>query len=229
MTAVSQPPPAPPVRRPPRARAAVDGLLALNDLDAPAAERRRRFRDALDDAVRAEFLAGRVVIDSPKQSAHLDAVGDLFALASLHADTSGAGEVYSGAFVALPDADVLPDLAFWPADVAAGFRRGQWLFPTPAWVVEVVDEWTEHRDRTDKRSAYEAAGVGELWLHDPFLRRLDVLRLDGGRYVERAASTDADATIGPACLPRFRVPLSALSEREPWLAAVREASAPDPR
>jgi Uma2 family endonuclease len=52
----------------------------------------------------------------------------------------------------------------------------------PDLVVEVLSPATEKYDRTEKRAAYQRAGVTEYWLVDPLARTIEVLLLEAGAY-----------------------------------------------
>ena len=52
----------------------------------------------------------------------------------------------------------------------------------PDWLAEVLSPGTARHDRHRKLPVYERAGVREVWLIDPILRRLTLYRLEGGRY-----------------------------------------------
>jgi Uma2 family endonuclease len=88
-------------------------------------------------------------------------------------------------------ADILvPDLAGWRRtrmpelpDVAA-FELA------PDWICEVVSPSTEAIDRADKLPLYAAVGVAHAWLVDPIAQTLEVLNLDGGRWVPLGAHRD---------------------------------------
>jgi Uma2 family endonuclease len=84
----------------------------------------------------------------------------------------------------LRDGDVLvPDLGGWrrermprvPMEAAA-------VELSPDWVCEVLSPSTAATDRADKVPIYAAEGVGHVWLIDPVLRTLEVLRIDRGTY-----------------------------------------------
>jgi Uma2 family endonuclease len=55
---------------------------------------------------------------------------------------------------------------------------------TPDWVAEVLSPSTASYDRTIKLSAYERAGVPEVWLVDPIDRSVAIHRLAAGRYAD---------------------------------------------
>ena len=52
----------------------------------------------------------------------------------------------------------------------------------PDWVAEVLSPSTARHDQTVKLSAYERAGVREVWLIDPIVRTLTLYRLEAGHY-----------------------------------------------
>ena len=52
----------------------------------------------------------------------------------------------------------------------------------PDWVAEVLSPSTARYDRTVKLSAYERAGVREVWLIEPIDRTLMIYRLAAGHY-----------------------------------------------
>ena len=52
----------------------------------------------------------------------------------------------------------------------------------PDWVAEVLSPSTASHDQTVKLSAYERAGVREVWLIDPVDRTLTIYRLEAGSY-----------------------------------------------
>src|SRR5579885_3580944 len=52
----------------------------------------------------------------------------------------------------------------------------------PDWIAEVLSPSTASYDRTTKLSAYERAGVPEVWLIDPTDRSVTIYRLTAGRY-----------------------------------------------
>ena len=52
----------------------------------------------------------------------------------------------------------------------------------PDWVAEVLSPSTARHDRALKLSAYERAGVREVWLIDPIDRTLTIYRLEAGYY-----------------------------------------------
>ena len=75
--------------------------------------------------------------------------------------------------VVQPDVLIISDLK----KVDARGIRG-----APDWVAEVLSPSTASHNRTVKLSAYERAGVREVWLIDPVDRILTIYQLEAGSY-----------------------------------------------
>ena len=54
----------------------------------------------------------------------------------------------------------------------------------PDWLAEVLSPSTAAYDRTTKLSAYERAGVPEVWLVDPTTRTVTIYQMAAGRYAQ---------------------------------------------
>jgi Uma2 family endonuclease len=228
MAVLSQPAESPATREP-RTLAerdydpAMEKMLALRDeMQASEAAFRQRFRDALEPHIKAEFINGEIILDSPARMEHTDSLGLLFQLVNVYVGTTkdGGKVQFEKALVTLRRNDVEPDLCYWRPEKASGFDPEQYKFPPPDWVVEVLSPSTERRDRTEKYVSYQAAGVGEYWLLDANIRRLEIYRLDEGKYVEAARVSEQDAPVGPALLPQLQFPLRACFEMEANLDAL---------
>ena len=77
------------------------------------------------------------------------------------------------------DTVVQPDL-FIISDLKKLDVRG--VRGAPDWLAEVLSPSTARHDQTIKLSAYERAGVREVWLIDPIDRTLAIYRLEKGYY-----------------------------------------------
>ena len=60
----------------------------------------------------------------------------------------------------------------------------------PDWLCEVLSRSTEKVDRSERLPIYAAAGVRHVWLINPTIRTLEVLRLDDGKWVTLAVHCD---------------------------------------
>lgn len=63
--------------------------------------------------------------------------------------------------------DYEPDIVFWRKEVARQFTAKQSAFPPPDFIVEILSESTEARDRGIKFDDYATHGVREYWIVDP--------------------------------------------------------------
>jgi Uma2 family endonuclease len=91
--------------------------------------------------------------------------------------------------------DVLvPDLAGWRRSRLPEIPDEPFLTLAPDWVCEVLSPATERIDRSRKLRIYAREGVPHAWLLNPTLRTLEVLRLEGSRWVV-AATHDGDQIV----------------------------------
>jgi hypothetical protein len=81
---------------------------------------------------------------------------------------------------------VVPDLAGWSKERMPQRPRVVGIELPPDWVCEVLSPSTAVIDRTKKMGVYARAGVEWLWMVDPIARTLEVLRLEGGRWIVAA-------------------------------------------
>jgi Uma2 family endonuclease len=80
--------------------------------------------------------------------------------------------------------DVLvPDLAGWRRSRLPREPDTAHVVLAPDWVCEVLSPSTVQIDRARKLGIYAREGVAHAWLVDPLARTLEVLRLEGGRWV----------------------------------------------
>ncbi|HMQ47333.1 MAG TPA: Uma2 family endonuclease [Saprospiraceae bacterium] len=146
-------------------------------------QRRQHFYADIDDDTKAEFINGEVFIHSPVRKEHTDATGFLYKIMDTFVRLNKLGYVgYEKIMVALTRNDYEPDVFFFKQDKAQCFQKGQWKFPAPDFVVEVLSESTESRDRGVKFEDYEAHGVQEYWIIDPTDESIEQYLLQNGHF-----------------------------------------------
>jgi Uma2 family endonuclease len=134
----------------------------------------------------AEILNGELVTSPRPAPRHARAASSL------------GGELYGpfdrgrrgpGGWIILSDpeihlgADVLvPDLASWRRERMPALPESSAFEIAPDWVCEVLSPSTASVDRTEKLPIYAREQVKHIWLVDPLLQTLEVLRLDGPSY-----------------------------------------------
>jgi Uma2 family endonuclease len=79
--------------------------------------------------------------------------------------------------------DVLvPDIAGWRRERMPAVPKASAFELAPDWACEVLSPSTASFDRTEKLPVYAREKVTHVWLVDPLLQILEVLRLDGTGY-----------------------------------------------
>jgi Uma2 family endonuclease len=140
-------------------------------------------REAMpEDGRRVELLDGALVVSPSAGRPHNDLLLALYH--QLHAACPPDVTIYPVPYdYRLPDgSELVPDITVArTADL--GEKR---LTRTPLLVVEVISPSSRLMDPLVKREKYQAAGVPAYWIADPVRRRLTVLELEDGQYVERA-------------------------------------------
>ncbi|HEY2511597.1 MAG TPA: Uma2 family endonuclease [Polyangiaceae bacterium] len=106
--------------------------------------------------------------------------------------------------------DVLvPDLAGWRRERMPELPDAAAFDLPPDWVCEVLSPSTAATDRTEKMPVYARERVAHLWLVDPIARMLEVLRLDGSRWLLLGAWRD-DAKVAAEPFEAFELDLASL-------------------
>lgn len=96
--------------------------------------------------------------------------------------------------------DVLvPDIAGWRRGTMPELPEDPWFDATPDWVCEVISPSTSRIDREKKLPIYARSRVPYVWIVDPALRTLEVLRREGDGYVLVSAHFGEPAV----CVPPF--------------------------
>jgi Uma2 family endonuclease len=90
-------------------------------------------------------------------------------------------------------ADVLvPDIAGWRRERLPAVPPAAFMTLAPDWLCEVLSPSTETLDRTRKLAIYAQEGVGHVWLLNPLLETLEVMRLEAQRWLLLAVHEGRD-------------------------------------
>lgn len=147
------------------------------------AETRKRFRESLDEDVRAEFINGEVVTEMSSRDRHTLSVHYISALVMLFVRVRKSGAARSEqALTEFPRNDYAPDLCFWAKEKSSQFTGETTLYPIPDFVCEVLSPSTETRDRGVKFEDYAAHGVSEYWIVDADRRMIEQYVAKDGVY-----------------------------------------------
>jgi Uma2 family endonuclease len=161
----------------------------------------------------AEILGGELYTFPRPASPHAHAAGRLFVKLSnpFQDGENGPGgwwllnepELHVGADV------VVPDIAGWRRERMPAVPNVAYFTLAPDWLCEVLSPSTEAIDRRKKLAIYATAGVGHVWLANPLLQTLEVLRLESQRW-SLVAVYDADAQVRAEPFDAIELSLRAL-------------------
>ena len=115
---------------------------------------------------------------------HGGVIGRLLMIIGNYLDANNLGYVFADDIdVYFPDGNLFkPDLSvvLKANEKIIDWRRG--IFGAPDMVVEVLSYSTRKKDLTIKKYTYEANGVREYWIIDPWAKIIDVYLLRDGKY-----------------------------------------------
>lgn len=153
-----------------------------------------------DEDTRAEFVDGKVVLMSPEALVHVRITRFLVQFLGLYLEHRPHGELLGPGYQVRLRAGLrrVPDLLYVAPEheqrIQDTILNGG---PDVAW--EIISPDSVDRDWREKHAEYEAAGVTEYWIIDPYTRTVHLYRLDeSGRY-ERVP--EEDGKLGSSVLP----------------------------
>jgi Uma2 family endonuclease len=110
-------------------------------------------------------------------------------------------------------ADILvPDLAGWRRETLPELPDEPYLTVPPDWVCEVLSPRTARLDRAGKVPVYTRERVNHVWLLDPDVETLEVLRLEGDGY-RLVGTWSEDAVVRAEPFEAIELPLAVLWRR----------------
>ena len=171
----------------------IDPLMAANPDRPPVRMTEEQYVAwAIGSEQRSEWVDGEVRLMNAVEVGHVDWAFFLIRLLGGFVIPRRLGKVLGEPYqVRLPHRPRRrqPDVFVIPTAKRHLVRRMEFE-GVPDLIVEVVSPDSESRDRVEKFAEYEAAGVPEYWLPDPFLRTFEAYtRDDDGRYT-RVAERD---------------------------------------
>ena len=87
---------------------------------------------------------------------------------------------------------LVPDLAGWRKDSMPKIPDTPYFTVVPEWICEVLSPSNMQADRVRKVPKYAELGVNYLWLIDPVIKSLEILKLQNGLWVLVKAFADND-------------------------------------
>ncbi len=183
-------------------------------------DRRDAFYTGMSDESKMEFIDGEVVLHSPARNWHLNASMLLSQLLHTWVFRHSGGLIRVEKALCIFDRnDYEPDIVYFgPAKVAL-IRRDTLKFPVPDFIVEILSESTEGRDRGVKIDDYAAHGVQEYWIVDPDEETIEQYLLNAsGTYGLKLKS--ASGEIASTVIQGFVIPIRAVFDAEANFAAL---------
>lgn len=177
-------------------------------------QKRQHFYDTIIDHDKAEFINGEVIMHSPVRLEHTVAAGFLLVLLKTYVDKHDLGFVgHEKIMIPLTRSDYEPDLCFFHKSKASQFTSGQWQFPAPDLIVEILSDSTEQIDRETKFIDYAAHGVQEYWIIDPAAESVEQSILQEGQDAYALLIKAKTGKITSVAIPGFEIPIRAIFDR----------------
>lgn len=190
--------------------------LYLRELEALLEDehaRRQQFYEHITEEEKVEFINGEVVMHSPVKLQHNRVSVLLSRLLSTYVSMNQLGFVgHEKILISLTRNDYEPDICFFTSEKADTFTPGQWQFPPPDFVVEVLSPGTEQSDRTTKFMDYAAHDVREYWIIDPDAETVEQYLLEQQQYTLRLKVRDG--SLESQVLAGFTIPVRAIFDEQ---------------
>jgi Uma2 family endonuclease len=131
-------------------------------------QKRHTFWAAHDEGIKAEFIEGEVILyHSPIYGRHWKASSNLLRFLLPFVLDKQLGKVaYEKVMIRCTRNDYEPDICFWTKEKSQLFEPKQSAFPPPDFIIEILSDSTQERDRGVKMIDYALHNVQEYWLID---------------------------------------------------------------
>ncbi|MGH2767811.1 MAG: Uma2 family endonuclease [Actinomycetota bacterium] len=135
-----------------------------------------------EDNLRRELIDGELIVTAAPAIRHQEAVATLVFHLYAFQQAHGGRVLPAPTDVYLSEVDVVePDVIFVRAEHAARIEE-RFVRDAPDVVVEVSSPSTRRLELVRKRELYERFGIPEYWYVDLDADRVEISRLEGGRY-----------------------------------------------
>ena len=131
-----------------------------------------------------EIIGGEKIMASAANTIHNVIGGRLFMFIGACLDAKDLGYCFTdNADVYFPDGSLFqPDFSVVLKENEQIITWGGDIYGVPDMVVEILSKSTKKRDVTIKKDVYEANGVREYWIIDPWIKSVTVYLLQDGKY-----------------------------------------------
>lgn len=183
--------------------------------------KREHFYQTITDEDKAEFINGEIIFHSPVKMRHTIVSKHLLLLLETYTRRHNLGFVgHEKVLVSLTRNDYEPDLCYFSQEKASRFTPDQMIFPAPDFIIEILSESTEARDRGIKFEDYAAHGVAEYWIVDPEAETVEQYLLAEGQY--QLAVKVKDALLHSPTIPGLAIPARAIFDEAQNLQTLRQ-------
>ncbi|MBI3785356.1 MAG: Uma2 family endonuclease [Deltaproteobacteria bacterium] len=152
--------------------------------------------EALPEGVVGEIIEGELHVHPRPAPRHALVASRLGALLNTEFDEGMGGQ---GGWVILDEPEIqlgenilVPDLAGWRCSRLPELPEKGPFVIEPDWVCKVRSPSTANDDRLRKLPIYADHGIGYVWLVDPMVRTIEVLKLSDGKWTLIAKHGDED-------------------------------------
>ncbi|HEV2380490.1 MAG TPA: Uma2 family endonuclease [Terriglobia bacterium] len=168
------------------------------------------FRQFPDDGKLYELIHGEVRVAPAPNTKHQTAHSNLFVSLGPHVKANRLGVVFSAPFDVRLDIDsaVQPDLIFI-SNARAEIILEDYIDGAPDLVVEILSPSTAAYDRAAKLALYAEAGVPWVWLVDPQAKTVEILKIEGRKYIVHSILAAHQVLIS-SLFPGWQLPLDDL-------------------
>ena len=162
------------------------------------------------DRNRYELIEGELFVSAAPNIEHQRKTLRLSRKLADHVEQHDLGEVFIAPCDVVLDASTVlePDILF-VSKARRSIVKAACIEGAPNLVVEVISDSSRTIDRFVKRDRYAEFAVPEYWLLDPFEPRIEVLRLEGGKYRVVGSFGPGDTLESPT-FPGLRIAVSSL-------------------
>jgi Uma2 family endonuclease len=166
-----------PIRRSPRLP---EIIKELEDYWQAEQKKRHAFWATHDEGVKAEFIEGEVIYHSPVYGRHWMVSTNISGYIIPYTRDNKLGKVaIEKVMIRCTRNDYEPDICFWTLEKTKDFQLKQSAFPPPDFIIEILSDSTEERDRGIKMTDYALHHVQEYWLIDTDTQTVEQYLLKG--------------------------------------------------
>ncbi len=184
-------------------------------------KKREHFYNVVTETQKAEFISGEIIIHSPVRIKHNEASLLLASLLSAYVRKHKLGFVgIEKILISLSRNDYEPDICFFNKEKAKHFTKRQSRFPAPDFIVEVLSDDYEERDRIIKFQDYQSHKVEEYWIIDTENKIVEQYHLVYDKY--KLITKSGRGQIKSFAIKNFEIPIKAIFDEELNLKVLSE-------